>query len=177
MVKVLGSQRAWHVKKQVMAHLHHLDVHEGLHLTVEFTRRMVKNYRGVTFSHPSPEPEKYKVYRILIDAYLDEALQMKVLAHEVVHVKQYVKNELVVLDEKLVRWKGNTFPYLANNNRLMPWEREAHQEDQDLVRLALGYTLWQPCISESLDVCGIKGKTLYEYEYDIKQGVSSGSLP
>lgn len=60
---------------------------------------------------------------------------MLVLAHEMVHVKQYAKNELVILDGRRVKWKEKEYIVSEGLNLYTPWEDEAHRGDFNLMRL------------------------------------------
>lgn len=53
-----------------------------------------------------------------------------VLAHEMVHVKQYVKNELVDFHSSLVLWNGKLMP--SDMYWDAPWEIEAYGLQQGL---------------------------------------------
>lgn len=54
------------------------------------------------------------------------------LFHEMIHVKQYLKKELVDLPHFQVKWKGYTYSkdYFPYENR--PWEIEAYAMEEDL---------------------------------------------
>ena len=122
------------IRQQVKWYLDELDVQENFHLTVVFSTRMPDKLEGLTSSHTSPEPDKYHIIRVLIDAKLSSAKQLLVLAHEMVHVKQYVKNELMIPDDKRVIWKGKEYYLSHDYNRFLPWEKEAYYADLKLVR-------------------------------------------
>jgi hypothetical protein len=63
---------------------------------------------------------------------LSRAESITVFSHEMIHLKQYNSNRLVVLDNGVVQWEGqklevNSIPY---NDR--PWEREAFQNERKI---------------------------------------------
>ncbi|MEK6482106.1 hypothetical protein WJR50_31490 [Catalinimonas sp. 4WD22] len=72
------------------------------------------------------------VFMVRVDARLNEKKQRLVLAHEMIHIKQYVKGELKVLDENNVFWKGKK--YYGNDfySQKTPWESEAYRFDGQL---------------------------------------------
>lgn len=63
---------------------------------------------------------------------LDRMESITVFSHEMIHLKQYNSNRLIVLGNGVVTWEGqkievNSIPY---NDR--PWEREAFQNETKL---------------------------------------------
>lgn len=133
-IQIKGSEDTQMIRQQVKWYLDQLDVQENFHLTVVFSTRMPDKLEGLTSSHPSPEPDKYQIIRVLIDANLSRTRQLLVLAHEMIHVKQYVKNELIILDDQRVIWKEKEYHLSHDYNRYMPWEDEAYHADLSLVR-------------------------------------------
>ena len=133
-IKIKGSKNAQMIKQQVKLYLDQLDVQENFHLTIIFSTQMPDKLEGFTSSHPSPEPEKYHIIRVLVDAKLPRTRQLLVLAHEMIHVKQYVKNELLILDDQRVIWKEKEYFLSHEYNRYLPWEDEAYHADLTLVR-------------------------------------------
>lgn len=133
-INVGGSKNPLMIKQQVRLFLNHLDIRENLYLTILFSTKMPKRLKGYTVSDPSPEPDKYQLIRIMIDARMDRRKQLLVLAHEMIHVKQYAKKELKVLDGQRVMWKEKEYFASRGSNHHMPWEEEAYHADLILVR-------------------------------------------
>lgn len=134
-INVKGSSNAGHTKRQVRAYLNQLDVQESIHLTVRFSNRMPKQLEGITLSLPSPEPKEYQLLKILINARLSRSKQELVLAHEMIHVKQYAKGELIALGKNKVMWQDRERYYARAYNRATPWEKEAYRGDRTLAEL------------------------------------------
>ena len=134
-IRVKGTKDTQLIRQQVQLSLDHLDIQENLHLTVSISARMPGKLKGITLSHPSPEPDKSYIIRVLIDARLSQTEQLLVLAHEMIHVKQYVKKELKVLDDRRVVWKEKVYFVSHGYNRSMPWEKEAYYAGPGLRRL------------------------------------------
>jgi hypothetical protein len=72
-------------------------------------------------------------FTITIDPNLGKRNTLLVLAHEMVHVKQYAKGEMKdYLRAKSVRWCGKVY----NDNKMnywdQPWEIEAHGREKGL---------------------------------------------
>jgi hypothetical protein len=79
-----------------------------------------------------PSPNTYQVIRVWIDPRLNKTQQRLVLAHEMVHVKQYAKGELIVNTDQQVIWKGRKYFYQPAARQHLPWENEAFQQDNRL---------------------------------------------
>lgn len=127
-VEVKGSLDDQLVSEQVYAHLDQFSITDPLQIHVfyvDFSQHpYLKNgYRGYTHCL---DPLQGRHFRIFIHKGLKPRIQALVLAHEMVHVKQYYYQELTIKSEKEVCWKGECFPnftHILYQNR--PWEQEA----------------------------------------------------
>ena len=72
-----------------------------------------------------------KEYEIEVDKNLRLFDFVTTLCHELIHLKQYVRNELVDLNCRHIKWKGKKFR--AHDYDNAPWEKEANKLE---VRLA-----------------------------------------
>ena len=137
-VKVIGSSDSVTISKQVAQYIEYLDIRENVRLAVIFSRTMSHNYAGITIC-ANGEDWKNNIGYLNIKVYLDarqpKFLQRIVLAHEMIHVKQYAKGELVVTNRREVMWKGQKYSsHNAEHNDPRPWEREAYRNDTRLVK-------------------------------------------
>jgi hypothetical protein len=66
-----------------------------------------------------------------MDSAVEYDLIMDTLAHEMVHVKQYARGELVDCVRKAgySRWKGKFYPW---NGKSEPWEKEPWKRSKKL---------------------------------------------
>lgn len=135
-IKVHGSEDSLTINQQIQQYLTYLDVREKIHLTVIFTSRMPDKLKGITFCQHSSESTAYQVIKVRIDARLSKKQQALVLAHEMIHVKQYAKGELMVIKEQHVLWQGRKYHYQHNRRHRVPWENEAYQNDHLLSKLS-----------------------------------------
>jgi hypothetical protein len=99
---------------------------------------MPGNYLGITVCVNGADVKKHIGY-LNIKVYLDprqpKFLQRIVLAHEMIHVKQYAKGELTVNSNREVMWKGQKYSsHNAEHGDPRPWEREAYRNDIRLVK-------------------------------------------
>jgi hypothetical protein len=137
-VGVVGSADSVTVLKQVAQCLEYLGIRENVSLAVIFPRTMPKNYAGVTICLNSADMKKnigYLIVKVYLDARLPKALQRIVLAHEMIHVKQYAKRELIINSKQEVTWKGQKYFYHdADDGDTLPWELEAYRNDGRLVK-------------------------------------------
>jgi hypothetical protein len=137
-VKIIGSADSETVSEQIAQYLEYLDIRENIRLAVIFSRTMPENYMGLTKCENDAESKndlghlKIKVY---LDARQPKFLQRIVLAHEMIHVKQYAKGELTVNSNREVIWKGQKYSsHNAEHGDPRPWEREAYRNDIRLVK-------------------------------------------
>ena len=121
------------IKKQVEFYLNYLDVNENIFIDISIYPVMPDHLKGITIPIKSSEPGISKIFRILIDDKLSAKKQMIVLAHEMIHVKQFTKNELIQINKKKVTWKGKKYYNSYAHNK--PWEKEAFGADNKLAML------------------------------------------
>jgi hypothetical protein len=133
-VNVSSSKNAHAIQKYAEVYLEHLDVQENIDLHITLSYRMSETLPGITIPLPSQLPDIDQKFMVLINANLDKATRKLVLAHEMIHVKQYVKKELIVNEEGVI-WMGQRIHYASGRNLQMPWEVEAYHIDYPLVRL------------------------------------------
>lgn len=121
------------IKRDVRQYMDHLNIDENIHLTIRFTRQIPGDMWGITFcldTHPSND---YRHIVIRIDSRLSPMRQRLVLAHEMIHVKQYAKGELIVLNKRQFIWKGKKYRTDIYSKQT-PWEREAYKMDRLLAK-------------------------------------------
>lgn len=68
------------------------------------------------------------------DQRLSKAEMLSTLAHELVHAKQYLRGELVDLDDEVGFWKGKEFDSSLDELHL-PWEVEAYKLEMEIYEL------------------------------------------
>jgi hypothetical protein len=74
---------------------------------------------------------KSREFVITVEKMLDPDLFIETVCHEMVHVKQWAKNELKDNRSKRM-WKGEDFSHTPYEEQ--PWEREAKKFEKDLAR-------------------------------------------
>lgn len=73
-------------------------------------------------------------YFIFIDASQNTRKKIQVLAHELIHVKQYQSGQLVAIDSDIVEWMGKEYSLQVTPHYQRPWEVIANREGRQLVR-------------------------------------------
>ena len=131
-IKVLGIDDAEQIEKQLQDMLAILDVNEKIQITVKFYP-LPKNLLGLTTTSPALGEYDQSI-QVLISDGLPPKKQALVLAHEMIHVKQFAKNELAIIDKKDVMWKGQRFTDIDPQNIWSPWEQEAHMTGNRLLK-------------------------------------------
>jgi hypothetical protein len=85
-----------------------------------------EGYPGFTF-HPRDDE-----FLIEIDSKYKLSQKMKILAHELIHIQQYLTGDLKDLAGDRVYWKGTI--YRDSHDYPEPWEREADRRKDTLCR-------------------------------------------
>jgi len=139
-IRICGDADVLHVTAQVKRSLAYLKIQGNIYLDIVFSKRMPKQLKGLTIKVPVPDTagDHLGIIRVRINAGLDERQRCKVLAHEMIHVKQYVKGNLRMLGNHRVIWKGKKYTYQNREHRKNPWELEAYRYDQYLAKV-----LWE----------------------------------
>lgn len=112
-------------------------------LTIEIKCMPLKKVKGFCVSTDDEYTTRPKEFLIELDTKQSKASQLKTLAHEMVHVKQYAKGELADL-ERQNKVKFNKKKYSANSFYwLQPWEIEAYGYEYGLYRMYRGIKNWK----------------------------------
>lgn len=100
---------------------------EGISLTVVFKDDLGENHAYCMWMDDNHKPKKFKV---VISSTMGRRKTLEILAHEMVHVKQYVTGQLMdYVYGSMVRWNGKKMLYDDNDVERYydsPWEIEAY---------------------------------------------------
>jgi hypothetical protein len=130
-VKIGGTENPMPSERQVRWYLDQLNIKENIHLTVIYTTIIPEGFDGLTICRNVLEKDGYQIIMVRINQDLKERQKQTVLAHEMIHVKQYAKGELKLLEPNTVVWLGKK-RQLSNKYHSGPWEKEAYREDKIL---------------------------------------------
>lgn len=136
-IKVHGDADAVAIKAQVKRSLDYLDIHETVHIDVSVTASIPKRLKGLTLAVPplNCADNKIHIFRIRIDERLGEVQRLNILAHEMMHVRQYLNGDLQVTHDHKVIWKGRNYSFRELHHRKTPWELQAYRHDQYLAKV------------------------------------------
>ena len=91
-----------------------------LHNCSHFNRRNMGYCNPIDWNYNSPRD-----FEILLNCQMSKEDQIVTLAHEMVHVKQYARNEWKVFDDDIHKWMGKRMYMPESKYKKMPWEKEA----------------------------------------------------
>lgn len=117
------------VRKAIRYYINRLigEKHDNISLTVKFDNSLKEDHAYCMWLDVNYKPRKFK---IVINSLMSQRRTLEILAHEMVHVKQYVTGELkdYIYGNK-VRWNGQKMLYDETNDESYydsPWEIEAY---------------------------------------------------
>ncbi len=150
-VKISNTEDSVAVKEQALQYLAYFDITEDVYISIVFAKHMPLSLDGITFCSNQMKPLSHRIIKVRIASRLSERKRRLVLAHEIIHVKQYAKGELKVIDDKKVMWKGHTFHdhESGSTSQLSPWEREAYRNDNLVAKISRKRA--EPLLAESID--------------------------
>lgn len=131
-IRVLGFPYPQQLKQYVQQCLTFLEVDRNIGITIIRSESLERPYEGKTVKIESDTSGETQ-FTIYLLAGLNSAKQSLVLAHELIHVKQYVSGRLEVRGQKIF-WLGRRYYIREESAFNPPWENEAHAEDQKLAR-------------------------------------------
>ena len=109
-------------------HLKHHDEGGEAMLSEDANKYRPRDFK-VIIDHHQAEIDDYN--RTRTDTEWGHAI-LKTLAHELVHVKQFLKRELVDTNGLESKWKGEAYLYIDYYN--LPWEKEAYHLQEVLLK-------------------------------------------
>lgn len=97
-----------------------------------------KNFKRYEWGYCGPTDwhnRKHREFEILLNYNASRKNQIITLLHEMAHVKQYARNELVYYNVGNYRWLGKRIITDINEYDTLPWEIEAVQAEKFLLEL------------------------------------------
>lgn len=103
---------------------------DEVNLTVKFAKKMKDNgYCSLTEDCDEDYPRDFLIE---IDSSISKAMQLRTLAHELVHLKSFAIGELQYCDNDVIKWKKKRFCLEEINYWDLPSEIEAHGREPGL---------------------------------------------
>lgn len=112
---------------------------ENIYLKIKFSNNIsAYGYAEIKEYNVSGKPREFEIE---VHSGIGAAEILKTLAHEMVHIKQYVYGET---NDQLSRWKGTKVDSDNLEYWVQPWEIEAHGMEVGLFsRFAIKEKLWE----------------------------------
>lgn len=124
-IQVHGFQYPDQLKDYAQKCLSFLQVDRNIRVTIVMSICLAPNYEGQTIKTGA---DQFTIYML---ARLKGPKQLLVLAHELIHVKQYITQKLEIRGDKIF-WLGRRFVLKEESVFDPPWENEAYSADQKL---------------------------------------------
>ena len=110
---------------------------KNISLDVKLTKDLKKKEKAYGFCHIIDDNlHKPREFAIELDASMKHSFEQILtwLAHEMVHLKQFVRRELCDYENLRVQWKSKTYANgLTYNDQ--PWEKEAYRLEGELYEM------------------------------------------
>ncbi|NJO01297.1 MAG: hypothetical protein HC880_06035 [Bacteroidia bacterium] len=132
------DQEGMEIEKQIQFYLDYYQIYQSLIVIVDLKPgvRMpsFEQYKYRAFLVPTVI-DKQDAFQIFIDRDLSSRQRSIVLAHEMVHLRQYVSGDLAQPDPNTFCWKGKPYPQVQSiAYHYREWEQEAFQEQYILYK-------------------------------------------
>ena len=131
-----------YVKRAVIFYTNELiskKLSENIYLKIKFNKELdVLGYAEVKEYNNSGKPREFEIE---LNYNVSGPDILRTLAHELVHIKQFVYGET---NERLTRWKGERVDSDTIDYWVQPWEVEAHGYEAGLfTKFAIKEKLWE----------------------------------
>lgn len=99
-------------------------------LDILIEKDLLKTYEMYAAISPLEAETRPKHYELEIDARLPKKQFLVSLAHEMIHLKQFAKDQMKDLEtKKMTRWLGEYYVEENLDYWSRPWEKEAHENE------------------------------------------------
>ncbi len=108
----------------------------NVHVLVKLTKNLKKKEQAYGFCHITDDSlSRPREFMIELDASMKYSFDQILtwLAHEMVHLKQFVRKELWDYETGQVQWKSRTFSRTRYDDQ--PWEKEAYRLEVELYEM------------------------------------------
>jgi len=109
---------------------------KNVHVSVKLTKNLKKKEKAYGFCHIIDDSlSRPREFMIELDASMKHSFDQILtwLAHEMVHLKQFVRKELWDYESGRVQWKSRTFSRMRYDDQ--PWEKEAYRLESELYEM------------------------------------------
>lgn len=136
-------------------------VNGSLEITIKFVKNLKKDEGVMACCWYMDGPFRPRIFTIEIDKGMSLLATLLCVFHEMVHVKQYAKNELYdsSRDNKAYKWQGKWYNEEKIHYFDQPWEIEAHGRERGLFLRWLVFS----------DLLTDEQRDTLEYKYNYKE--------
>ena len=109
---------------------------KNVHVMVKLTKNLKKKEQAYGFCHITDDSlSRPREFMIELDSSMKHSFGQILtwLAHEMVHLKQFVRKELWDYETGQVQWKSRTFNRTRYDDQ--PWEKEAYRLEGELYEM------------------------------------------
>lgn len=127
-IAVFGPHVPEEITRQAQLYAQHLGIDQNVYIVISFSRNIPSGVSGCTrYRNIEHYNDSHQVH-ITISPDMNRVQQMRTLAHEMVHAKQFVEGELVRCDDRHYSWgEGICLDIKRISYYSRPWEKEAHK--------------------------------------------------
>lgn len=135
-IRVLEEHKFQQIAEAARFLGNYFEFSSDVYIIIVISPKLPNQIDGYTLYEDHLNQEGIKQFFIKISSKLSLKSQLAVIAHEMVHVKQFLSGELIKQQDQCYQWKGHK---CLNTNHLdyldRPWEQEALSIQDELVQL------------------------------------------
>jgi hypothetical protein len=111
-------------------------LYDKIYLDLVFSKKDFFESKMHGYCEPNDGETRARFFTIAIDPTLNNKQMLMALAHELVHLKQYAKGELIdYVRTSHVKWRGEKIDESKINYWETPWEIEAYGREKGLYHM------------------------------------------
>lgn len=111
---------------------------KNITVEINFVKGLIRTHKSFGDAVFVDRAWRPRHFEIRLDRNLGKSMMLRVLAHELVHVQQWVNGRMVDLSDGRIRYCNKDWPSNSLNRKKqweLPWEREAIEKEQFLLNL------------------------------------------
>lgn len=105
------------------------------HIRVVVQNEEMKKYEWGYCGPTDYESKNHRSFKIILNSKASKKCQILTLIHEMVHLKQYARNELKDFNSEICLWLNRQVKISKIEYLDLPWEKEAHSSEKILYSL------------------------------------------
>lgn len=135
-IRVLKESKFQEIAEAAHFLANYFELSPYVYIVIDLKPKLSGRVYGYTLHEDHPNHHGIKQFFITINSKLSLKSQLAVIAHEMVHVKQFVHGELIKEQHHAYQWKGRLCQNIHHLDYLdRPWEQEALSMQHKLIDL------------------------------------------